>query len=166
MVPKLPESLRAFLARCLRSGSDCGHRPIELAGSGQFLPCFQRSLGSQTDPGATGFLQPPLGAAKAEPTRGLAELRRIPPSRVLRSLSARLLLSESSRVLPDGRIGPRPLSDARCTARREERRWREGAAKRLLGLWRTQRQNGGRAASVCVWRGALKCKVPTEARRH
>lgn len=146
MVPKLPESLRAFLARCLRSGSDCGHRPIELAGSGQFLPCFQRSLGSQTDPGATGFLQPPLGAAKAEPTRGLAELRRIPPSRVLRSLSARLLLSESSRVLPDGRIGPRPLSDARCTARREERRWREGAAKRLLGLWRTQRQNGGRAA--------------------
>lgn len=61
MVPKRPESLRAFLARCLRSGSDCGHRPIELAGSGQFLPCFQRSLGSQTDPGATGFLQPPSG---------------------------------------------------------------------------------------------------------
>ncbi|KAK7801707.1 hypothetical protein U0070_013201 [Myodes glareolus] len=68
------------------------------------------------------------------------------PSRVLRSLSARLLLSENSRVLPDGRIGPRQRSDARSTAGREERRWREGAAKRLLGLWRTQRQNGGHAA--------------------
>ncbi|EGW05540.1 hypothetical protein I79_017971 [Cricetulus griseus] len=77
------------------------------------------------------------------------------PSRVLRSLSARLLLSESSRVLPDGRIGPRPRSDARSTARREERRWREGAAKRLLGLWRTQRQNGGRSARERLLQGAL-----------
>ncbi|XP_040607434.1 transmembrane protein 80 isoform X3 [Mesocricetus auratus] len=156
MVPKLHESLRAFLPCCLGDWSDCGHQPIGLVGPGQFLAGFQRSLGSPTYPSATGFFQPPLAAAEAEPTRGVAELRRMSPSRVLRSLSARLLLSESSRVLPDGRIGPRPRSDARSSARREERRWREGGAKRLLGLWRTQRQNGGRSARERLLQGALQ----------